>query len=231
MPIPIYLAMTASELVSCSKPPQYTAWMAGHLWAESAQPAAIPPNLPPASLLVMDDRESYNDYNAAQIANKLADLFIQAQCSAILLDFQRYNMPQQQSLVAEIEKRDLPFAVSAGYASGRSCTVFAPPLPFTTTLDAYLKQWQGRKVWLELALDATVITVTPEGSVQKYLPVFQPCCPGQNDRKLHCHYSIQFSEDTAVFTLWRTKEDIEAIAKQAEHLGVSLSVGLWHELQ
>ena len=49
--------------------------------------------------------------------------------------------------------------------------------------------------------------------------------------QLHCHYTIETNEKAARFTLWRTKEDLEALLEEAEKSGIVGYVGLYQELQ
>ena len=50
------------------------------------------------------------------------------------------------------------------------------------------------------------------------------------DSALHCHYHIKTFDDHIDFTLWRTREDLTNLLREAETLGVTLAVGLWQEL-
>ena len=54
--------------------------------------------------------------------------------------------------------------------------------------------------------------------------------PGFAEETLHCHYTMETNEKSARFTLWRTKEDWNALMEDAEKLGVLAVVGLYQEL-
>ena len=65
---------------------------------------------------------------------------------------------------------------------------------------------------------------------------FSPLSPaeipeaGLDDPALYCHYRTQTYDDHIDFTLWRTREDLTGLLREAERLGVTLAVGLWQEL-
>jgi len=120
--------------------------------------------------------------------------------------------------------------VSDLYAGALDCPVFLPPVPPSVPLWAHLLPWQGRNIWLELGLDGEAILLTGEGSSVTSLPRFFPSEEGFSDTSLHCHYTIDVNE-TARFTLWRTREDLKDLIKEAEELGVSGFVGLYQELE
>ena len=54
-------------------------------------------------------------------------------------------------------------------------------------------------------------------------PVGKLCDP------LHCSYHISPLEDSARFTLWRTREDVEALLESVSSLGVTTAVGLYQQ--
>ena len=74
------------------------------------------------------------------------------------------------------------------------------------------------------------------GGVSSTGSTFSPLLPaeipeaGLDDPALHCHYRTQTYDDHIDFTLWRTQEDLTGLLREAEHLGVTLAVGLWQEL-
>ena len=73
------------------------------------------------------------------------------------------------------------------------------------------------------------ILITPEGAAILPLP-FSESEEGHREENLHCRYTLQLSEDSARFTLRRTREDLDALLEEAEKYGVTTSVGLWQEL-
>ena len=116
------------------------------------------------------------------------------------------------------------------YARELECPVFLPPPPPHVPLQEYLAPWQGREIWLEAALDGEVITVTEKGSVSSPLPPAEIPENSLEDPALHCHYRSKTFDDRIDFTLWRTRDDLTNLLREAESLGVTLAVGLWQEL-
>jgi len=104
------------------------------------------------------------------------------------------------------------------------------PVPPDVPVEEYLRPWQGREVWLEAALDGMVITVTGQGAQSKRVLRSEPGEREHFDELLCCHYSMKI-EDSVVFTLRRTEEDLRNLLNQAEKLGVTRAVGLYQELE
>ena len=53
---------------------------------------------------------------------------------------------------------------------------------------------------------------------------------GQADERLYCHYATEPSPESAVFRLWRTRWDLDALLAEAQTLGVTKAIGLWQAL-
>ena len=152
-------------------------------------------------------------------------------CSGVLLDFQRPGYEEAELLAGRLsEALPCPVGVSALYGRGLTCPVFLPPAPPDVCLANYLAPWQGREIWLELALDGEIITLTPAGATTAPLPPAAQLSGGHRDEKLHCHYQIHTDADSARFTLFRTPEDLDALLTEGEALGVTRAVGLYQEL-
>ena len=123
-----------------------------------------------------------------------------------------------------------PWACPRFTGGGLTCPVFLPPVPPDVNLADYLAPWQGREIWLELALDGEAITLTPSGAITAPLPPAAQLLGGHRDEKLHCHYQIHTDADSARFTLFRTPEDLDELLIEGEALGVTRAVGLYQEL-
>jgi len=119
-------------------------------------------------------------------------------------------------------------SVSECYAEGLSCPVFLPPVPLDMPLKTYLAPWAGREIWLEAALDGVVLTLTEAGCTAA--PFFDFPEDGHSDARLHCHYTVEPGPDSAVFRLWRTRSDLDALLADAQVQGVTRAIGLWQEL-
>ena len=169
-------------------------------------------------------------HDAALILEQLVQAVRRMHLYGILLDFEEPDCPELRAL-AELLTASLPcpVAVADQYAEKLNCPVFLSPCPHHTPLKEYLQPWAGRKIWLDLARDASAVTLTKNGCS------FFPLSPGERpvdchrDENLHVHYCTETTEDSARFTLWRTKEDLEALAREADTLGVAARLGLYQE--
>lgn len=232
MAIVRYLAMTAAEIRENTGLPPKIAWMACHFSPYCTGLSNLPRTLPPGSLLILDDITPIHGHDPERIARQLEESIGVLGCTGLLLDFQRPGCGETAALVKHLtEALPCPVAVSELYAAGLDCPVFLPPVPLTVSPAEYLTPWQGREVWLELALDGEVITLTEEGSTPAPLPPGEAFADGLTEKTLHCHYHIAVSDAEARFTLWRTREDLEDLMEEAERLGVALGVGLFQELR
>lgn len=227
-----FLAMTAAEFGDGASLPPKIAWMACHFSPYSTGISNCPRKLPPDSLLILNDRTPIHGHDREVIAAQLTDCVTAQKCRGVLLDFQRPNCRETAALAAFLPgSLPCPTAVSALYAGNTDCPVFLPPAPCCKPLGEHTAPWKGRDLWLELALDGEVITVTESGAAISPLPAAEAIRDGYREENLHCHYTIKVSEKEAKFTLWREKEDLEALLEEAEYLGITTAVGLYQELR
>ena len=230
MAIARYLAMTAAEIREKPAISSKIAWMACHFSPYATGLSNRPKVLSPGSLLILNDRTPICRHDTETVAGQLFSCAEGLQCSAILLDFQRPDIEETAFLVSRLlNAPPCPVCVSHYYAQGKKCPVFLPPVPHHVPLTEHLAPWSGREIWLELALDGETIAVTPEGAAVSPLPFSDKNWPVHQDEALHCHYSVSINADAARFTLWRTREDAEALLTEAESFGVTAAVGLWQE--
>lgn len=228
MVLPLYLAQTAAEMAGNSLP-KHPAYMACHFSPCSAGLSNLPRALPERALLILDDSAPLDGHDPARILQQLSDTIRQHRCAGLLLDFQRSNVPGQRELAKLLSgSLPCPVGVSELYAHGLACPVFLPPVPPDKPLSEYIAPWQGREVWLEAALDGMTLTLTEKGCTASPLIDFPE--HGLTVEKLHCHNSIETRADSAVFHLWRTRNDLDSLLAEAESLGVTRAVGLWQEL-
>ena len=230
MPIAHYLAMTAAEMAGNSSFPRHAAWMAFHLSPSGVGLSNLPNWLPPDCLLILDDSTPIHDHAPERIASELIASMERLQCVGLLLDFQRPGIEQTRKLAEYLcGAFSFPVVVSDTYAAGLDCGVFVSPIPPDEAMASRLARWRGREIWLDTTMEGLEIVLTEKGAKSATLPHQKyPDC-GLEDRKLHCHYRISLSENSAVFTLWRTKLDISAQLEEAEALGVTAAVGLYQE--
>lgn len=226
----VYHAMTAAELRHCGAQPDGIAWMACHFSPYGTGLTNIPSSLPPGSLLILNDRTPVNGHDPARVAELLQQTVEGLGCSGILLDFQRPGCEETAAIVQKVVTLPCPVCVSHLYAAGLDCPVFLPPVPLLKTVEEHLAPWKDRQAWLELALDSCRVTVTKNGSH------LLPLTPGSNgdcphcDMQLFCNYGVIFDQKEAVFTLKRSKNDLQNLMKEAEKWGITQFIGLWQEL-
>lgn len=231
MAVAPFLAMTAAEFCGSSFLPAKIGWMACHFSPYSVGLSNLPRTLPEGSLLIVNDITPINGHNPEVIVDQLRSCVETFRCSGVLLDFQREDNEETMLMATEIVNAfPCPVAVTEEYAASLSCPVFLPPLPHHIPLADWVKPWQGREIWLDVALDLEEILISDEGI--SILPLSNAIPEdGFIDATLHCHYRSEVFDHYAKFTLWRTKEDIASLLEEAESLNIRTAVGLYQEFQ
>ena len=230
MPIPQYLAMTAAEMEGSAVLPHQMAWMACHFSSSGNGLSNLPKWLPAGSALILDDSTPIHDHDPERIAAELGQCIQHLQCVGLLLDFQRPDEGHAREVAEYLcETLPIPVIVSDAYAEGLDCGVFISPVPPDEAMASRLTRWQGREIWLDTTMEGLEIILTEDGAKSTPLPPWERREGGLEDKHLHCHYHISLDEDSAVFTLWRTAEDVAAQLAEAEALGVTAAVGLYQE--
>ena len=228
MVLPLYLAQTSLEMAGNSLP-AHPAYMACHFSSGSPGLSNLPVSLPAGAMLILDDSTPMADHDPELIGKQLSDTIRQHGCESLLLDFQRKDIPGQQELATLLnDSLPCPVGVSEIYAERLSCPVFLPPVPPDKPLRDYLAPWQGREIWLEAALEGITLTLTEAGCSIEALYDFPE--DGLRDDQLSCHYTVETTADSAIFRLWRTRQDLDALLATAETQGVAKAIGLWQEL-
>ena len=231
MAIPTFLAMTAAEIWKHKDISLPVGWLSCLFSPYGTGLSNLPEELPEGSVLILSDHTPMNCHDPQRIAAQLTDCIIRLHCTGVLLDFQRPENLQQAALAKYLsDVLPCPVAVAEGYSAALSGPVFLPPIPPSMSPHTYLSPWSGREVWLELALDGEIITLTENGAETKALPYWEIPEKGFSEETLHCHYHIETTDDRAIFTLWRTREDLAALLETVEQLGVAKTVGLYQEL-
>ena len=228
MGLPLYLALSREEWAGAVRLPPSFGWLGCHFGASGSGLEGLPPE--PVPLLILDDRIPPRAQDTEEGCAVLQKLCEEGRFEALLLDFQRPNLPESQLLARRLVKAlSCPVGVSADYAAALPCPVFLPPLPLRRSLKAHLRPWEGREIWLDMALQQETVTVTEDGAV------CQPGCASiegaeLRDEALFCHYQTALFEDRAVFKFYRSQEDFHSLMEAAEALGVQRAMGLWQEL-
>lgn len=231
MVIAPFLAMTAAEMYASSQFPPKVAWMACHFSPFGLGLSNLPQALPAGSLLMVDDITPPHGHDPGLIAEQLTNCVQALQCSGVLLDFQRAGSEEARTLANHLTQAlPCPVVVSECYSGDFEGPVFLPPVPPSVPLEEYLLPWKGRELWIELGLEGEILTLTEEGCETIPLPCPDLEADGFLDDKLHCHYTIETTEKSARFTLWRTTDDLVELLAEAAELGIVGAVGLYQEL-
>ena len=232
MAIAPFLAMTAAEFYAATSLPPRIAWMACHFSPYGLGLSNLPKDLPPGSLLMVDDITPPHGHDPEWIAQQLTACVETFGCSGILLDFQRSGCEETHCIAKHLSKAlPCPVAVTEPYADDSDCSVFLSALPPSVTLEEQLPHWPNREIWLELGTDGEIITLTEHGAECCPLPSPDPMAAGFQEEALCCHYSVRTDEKAARFTLWRTNNDMVTLLEKAETLGIVKAIGLYQELK
>ncbi len=229
MAIPLYFAMTAAEISSCTAFPTHVAWMACHFSSSGKGLSNLPETLSAGSMLILDDSFPPNGHDPALVSKQLHEVAHSLQCDCILLDFQRPQHKETTALVSQIIRDPpCPVGISSAYAHPH-LPVLLPPVPLDTPIDDYIFPWKSQEIWLEIAPDATRFRVDPQRCTKTSL-----LCSKTGpwwDEALTCHYSTDLHHDYIDFTLSRSGHAIQRLLEKAEALGIAKTVALWQELQ
>lgn len=231
MGIHCYLAMTAAEIHNCQPLPKNPGWMACHFSSYGTGLSNLPRQLPPGAMIILNDRTPIHGHDPVQIKEQLLELCAAFSPSRILLDLQRQSQPQTETLVGVLTK-DLPCPVGVSEAYAHACdgAVFVSPCPVCTPLEKHFAPWNGRELWLDMALQSQSVIIDQAGShrcdeILEELPE-----PVFTDPALCCRYHMEVLEDRVIFHLQRGKTELEMLLQQAEALGVTCAVGLYQQL-
>ena len=227
MDIGLYLAMTQGEFAAAPVLPGKPVWLGCRFSPEEGTLTSLPPV--PSGALMVNDSLPFSGCNPDHIIHTLRQ---HSPVEVLILDFQQPGIPEQQTLVLElVREMDFPVIVSDSYAQNLSCPVFLSPCPHHVHLKDHIAPWKGREIWLDLAMDASCLTLTKEGCAVSPLPCGAAAERSFADERLHCHYRAETGDDFARFILWRTREDLQHLTREAEGLGIKALVGLWQEWQ
>lgn len=229
MALPLYLAMTAGEF-DTDPLPALPAYMACHFSLYGRGIQDLPQSLPEGCLLILDDRIPVWRQDPRQVAEELHSAVAEHGCSGLLLDFQRPGDQLIRDIIRNItDTLPCPVAVTEAYAEDAECAVFiGSPLP-NQPLSSKTARWNGRELWLEAAPETIRYTVTREESKGEYICQEEGNYP-HRDLRLCCRYRIELKPDMAVFTIQRSREDLQKLMEQAEKLGFTRAVGLYQQL-
>lgn len=231
MPNPLYLAMTAAEFFSCAQRPAHIAWMACHFAPYGTGLSNLPRELPPHSLLIVNDRIEPCGHDSARIARELRGCVAELDCDGVVLDLQRRgNALTQEVVCAVCDALPCPVAVAPTYDAPRERAVFVPAPPLRKVPASYFSAWAGRELWLEAASEEETLCLTAEGCRADLSAHEASDAPEHYEPELLCHYRFQMRSERACFHFYRTPQDLSALLRSGAQFGVTCAVGLWQEL-
>lgn len=227
MSLRFYLAMTEAEIRSATSLPRHLAYMACHFSPYGIGLTNIPKQLPPGSILIVNDRVPVLHHDPAFILRQLTSAVQKLNVFGILLDFQIYDVPMTAQIVKTlVNGLPCPVAVSAVYGKELSCPIFTAPALHQRFCD-FEPIKKGRPLWLDAYQEAALYKVTSNGcTISK-----EARLSGKNffDEVLQCRYSFSVERDSAAFTLSRQAEEITGYLHAAEKAGISVAVGLYQQ--
>ena len=226
-----YLAQTAGELWGNVPTEEKLAYMACHFSLYTTGLSNIPSALPPGSMLILNDQIPICGHDPYRVKDQLAQAIKSLNCDSLLLDFQRPGSEETAALCRLLSAEfPCPLGISHHYAEDLACPVFLPPPPLDLPLAEYIKPWDGRQIWLEAALDAAEFTVTPDGCQVSSFPYAHAQEETFIEETLHCRYRCQVDSERIHFFLYRTADQLDALLKEADSLGIERSIGLYQQL-
>lgn len=220
--------MTAAEFLHCSPLPEKIAWMACHFSPYGTGLTNCPQQLPPKSLLILNDRTPICGHDPVLVAQQLCYIAMKLDCAGILLDLQRPGVEDAFAITQSIcATAPCPVAVSEYYGSSVDAAVFLSP-PLHIPLAEFLTPWQGREIWLEAAAEDVEFVITEAGCRQSPLP-----CPPETfphaAKEAFSRYHISVAQDAVRFSFRRGKEDWAQLAEDGEN--IRCMVGLYQQLR
>lgn len=225
-----YLAMTAEEMNECPRLPSEIAWLSCHFSKSSAGLSNCPESLPEGAMLVLDDRIPPERQDPAVILQQLRNILTATGALGIIADFQRPENEATRKMVQALEALKCPVIVTPTYATSTRFGILLPPLPMHIPLKDHLAPWKSRRIWLEIAKEAELATITEEGCSFCSAPPPRSASPLYNEA-LNCHYSLSIGENQAQILLHRTKEDLIQLMEKASNFHVDGMIGLYQELK
>ena len=229
MGLPLYLAITEPEYQNCPELPGQLAWMACNFSSCSNGLSNIPPQLPEKSLLLVSDQFPPQGHDPSLVAQQLRSSVSKLNAAGVILDFQRPYNTETAEIVLQIQAAlPCPMAVTTTYLQDWNGGVILPPIPVDVTPEDHIKPYAGREIWLEMDTTGEILTLTSDGCSRQPLTESPPEASFQDDQ-LCCHYHTRVLKDRAIFSLWRTREDMDSLLSKAQALGVRLAIGLYQQ--
>lgn len=223
-------ALTGAEFLTAGDLKGPIAWMACHFSHRGPGLSNLPERFPTGSYLILDDSQPIGAHDPVFICKQLEQWGSSHGPGGIILDLQRPGVPETKELARELTQLPWQVAVSDVYGEGFSCPVFLSAVPPHRTLAQHLQNWKGREIWLEIALETEIATVTEGGSWFSYGPVTEDTRGFFPEKSRHMCYRVETAKDRATVTMVRKKEHLPAFLEEAETLGIKKAIGLYSRL-
>lgn len=230
MNFPLYLAMTDQEMAGSSGFPRHMGYLGCCFSRSGPGISGLPRSLPAGCMLILDDRNPFENHDPRRIADTLDAFIRQWDCAGLLLDFQRPGCPETGGLARLLgESLPCPVAVSHCYAESVPGPVFLPPVPPDCPVAEHLAPWTGREIWLEMSFSPLCLTLTESGCTRDTHWI-SPEEEGFPCAHLFCRCRTEVTPDAARFYFRRSREDLYDLMGEAQNFGVTRAIGLWQEL-
>ena len=226
MTLPIYLAMTSQEMGSCTSLPAHFAYMACHFSPYGTGLCDLPDEIPAGSVLILNDRVPICGHDPQVILQQLENFCSRAKPSAILLDLQRSGC--EELVGALVQGSSIPVCVSQRYAHEPDTGVLLEMPPVHVPLEEHIKNWSGRKVWLDIAPQCFRYRIDEKGCRWEEHPL--PRQEGSQINQLQCHCVIEKGTDFIDVILYRSDKDLRDLLTCAWELGIENVIGLYQQL-
>lgn len=228
MDIKCYIAMIAAEFRTAEILPENSAWMACHFSCYGTGLTNLPAQLPKGAMIIVNDRTPPHGHDPERILDQLCQLAEATEPSCILLDLQRPEQVENKRIAEKLTgSLPCPVGVSALYANELDCPVFLDTPPPNKALDDWIKPWNGRDIWLEVAAETICATVTKDGC-----QISSACEPvpdiAYKDESLCSDYSVSILKDCATITIRRSAQQLFDLLSKTP--GITKAVGLYQQL-
>ncbi|MBO7252480.1 MAG: hypothetical protein J6V25_07625 [Oscillospiraceae bacterium] len=225
-----YLAVTAAEMEENPQISAPAAILGPTFTQEPPGISSLPEHFPEGSVLMVSDLILPQPHIMNPICDALRQFVFSTGCQNLILDFQQPGKETAAALI-HLLLQELPCSVIVSdlYAQELSCPVFLSPLPYCKKLTKHLAPWKNRDIWLDLSAQPEIVTLHEQGINTCIPEQFRQRMPCHEDAALFCHYTIAKTENSAEFTMWRTKADLEHLLTEAENCGIKAAVALFQE--
>ncbi len=234
MSIPMFLALTAEEFSQNPSLPCRPAWMSVHFSSKGPGLSNLPPQLPPGSMIILDDHIPWKDHSIESICKDLTEALLRAGVYGLLLDFERQPTEETTLLARAVteccKELGVTLGAPANYIFDEDTALFVSPLPCNIPAESLKSQ---RKLWLDISPVCHCIKMSKDKAWES--PATYPPRSKTEKHEIHwddtllCSYFTESDDDTLKITLFRDTEDAWRLLKRLDPARVQLALGLWRD--